>query len=113
MTRPHLYVSLIAMLALAACEKPPLAASATPEPEMKKGHPVVDVPPVETRPFEEGYKAGFEYVKRHATPHGAMPAEEEISRVAGEQSTGQPGRWERGFAEGYADGARNVVTGQK
>jgi hypothetical protein len=112
--RPELLsASFIVALVLAGCGKPPLAALATPEPEMKKGHPVVHVPPVETRPFQDGYNAGFDYGKKHATPHGALPTEEETSRVAREQAAGQPDRWERGFAGGYADGARNVVTGQK
>jgi hypothetical protein len=104
---------LLAVFVLADCEKPPLAGPGTPPPEMKQGHPVVHVPPVETRPFEDGYKAGFEYGKKHATPRGPVPTEEDARRVADEQAAGQPARWERGFAEGYADGVRNVVTGQK
>ena len=104
--------SAVALL-LAACGKPPLAVPATPAPELKNGHPVVHVPPVESRPFEDGYNAGFEYGKKRGTPHGALPTDEDAARVAREQAAGQPDRWERGFAEGYADGVRNVVTGQK
>ena len=51
-----------------------------------------------------------------ATRHMPIPGDEEARRVAHEQAGGlaeRPERWERGFAEGYADGVRNVVTGQK
>ncbi|MEP6670743.1 MAG: hypothetical protein ABJF10_16410 [Chthoniobacter sp.] len=113
MKRAPLSAILIVVIALVGCGRPPPTALATPEPEMKKGHPVVHVPPVETRPFEDGYNAGFEYGKKHAVPHGALATEEDAKRVAREQAAGQPDRWERGFAEGYADGVRNVVTGQK
>ena len=104
---------VVAALAVAACGKMPPAAPATPEPEMKKGHPVVHLPPVETRPFEEGYEAGYEYGRKHATPKTAVPSEEDSNREAAGQGAGQPDRWLRGFAQGYTDGVRNVVTGQK
>ncbi len=113
MIRRLMLASAVLPLVLVACGKSSLTAPATPEPEMKKGHPVVHVPPVETRPFEDGYNAGFEYGRKHAVPHGALATEEDAARVAREQAAGQPVRWERGFAEGYADGVRNVVTGQK
>ncbi len=109
-------ITWAAVLSLAACRQSPPGVPATPEPELKHGHPVVHIPPVETRPFEEGYAAGFDFGKAHATPRSPLPGEEEAQRIAHEQSTGQPAptdRWERGFAEGYADGVRNVVTGQK
>jgi len=103
-------------LAMAGCGDPSPTAPATPTPEMKHGHPVVHVPPVETHPFEDGYNAGFDYGKLHATPKTPLPGEEEARRVAHEQAADRPERnerWERGFAEGYTDGVRNVVTGQK
>ncbi|HSI15897.1 MAG TPA: hypothetical protein VK961_27865 [Chthoniobacter sp.] len=114
MRLPRLFIVALAGMVLASCKKSPIAAEpATPTPEMKKGHPVVHVPPVETRPFDEGYTAGYEYGKQHATPHGKVATEEEANQAARENAAGQPDRWERGFAEGYADGVRNVVTGQK
>jgi len=103
-------------LAMAGCRQSPAAAPSTPEPEMKDGHPVVHLPPVLTRPFEDGYNAGFEYGKQQATPRSTVPTEEEAGRVAHEQAADHPERaerWEHGFAEGYADGVRNVVTGRK
>ena len=105
-------ISVIA-LALAGCGQPPETTPATPTPEMKNGHPVVHLPPVETRPFEDGYTAGYEYGKKHATRQDAVPTDEEAAQAARQQAAGQPDRWERGFAEGYADGVRKVVTGQK
>ncbi|MEI9893676.1 MAG: hypothetical protein WDN28_07190 [Chthoniobacter sp.] len=113
MRRTLLPTAAVAIMAFAGCQKPPPGIPATPEPEMKDGHPVVHAPPVETRPFEKGYDAGYEYGRKHAVPHGKLPTEEEATRAATEQGAGQPDRWGRGFAEGYADGVRNVVTGQK
>jgi hypothetical protein len=105
-------VSLIA-LAVAGCGKQPVGMPATPAPEIKNGHPVVHLPPVETRPFEDGYNAGYEYGRKQAVPHGKLPTDDEAADVARRWAVGQPDRWERGFAEGYADGMRKVVTGQK
>src|SRR5580658_6171547 len=93
----------------AGCGKPPPAANATPEPEMKNGHPVVHLPPVETHPFDDGYNIGFEYGKRMATPKMPIPSDAEAQGLAHEQAGGLPERterWERGFAEGYTDGVR-------
>jgi hypothetical protein len=106
------YIFAISVI-LAGCGKPPVDTPATPTPEMKDGHPVVHQPPVETRPFEEGYTAGYEYGVKHAMPHGKAPTDEEVAEAARQQAAGQPDRWERGFTEGYADGVRKVVTGQK
>jgi len=80
---------------------------------MKDGHPVVHAPPVLTRPFEDGYNAGFDYGKEHGTPRSPIPTDEEAAKVALEQAADHPDRtehWQHGFAEGYADGIRNVVT---
>ena len=116
MKRIHLILAATLALLNAGCKETPPEAPATPEPEMKDGHPVVHVPPVETHPFEDGYSAGFEYGKRVATRQTPIPGDEEARRVAHEQAGDRPERnerWERGFAEGYIDGVRNVVTGQK
>jgi hypothetical protein len=105
-----------ATLALAGCKDSTVAGPATPEQEMKDGHPVVHLPPVETRPFDDGYNAGFDFGKLHATRQTPIPHDDEAQRVAHEQAGDRPERterWERGFAEGYTDGVRNVVTGQK
>jgi hypothetical protein len=111
----HVAIGAAALLN-AGCGKPPSTSISTPEPEMKNGHPVVHLPPVETHPFEDGYNVGFEYGKRMATPKMPIPSDAEAQGLAHEQAGGLPERterWQRGFAEGYADGVRNVVTGQK
>jgi hypothetical protein len=100
-------------MSIAGCDRSPVAAPAGPTPETKDGHPVVHLPPVETKPFEDGYNAGYEYGTKQATPHGKIPTDEEAADVARQQAAGQTDRWERGFAQGYADGVRKVVTGQK
>jgi hypothetical protein len=110
-------LGLVWALAASGCNKEaPVAAPSTPEPELKNGHPVVHLPPVETHPFESGYDAGFEFGKQQAQPHMTLPKDDEARRVAHEQAANEPGRperWERGFTEGYLDGIRKVVTGQK
>ena len=113
MKRSVIPILSVIALAFAGCGKSPGDTPAGPTPEVKNGHPVVHLPPVETRPFEDGYTAGYEYGMKHATPHGKAPTDEEAAEVARSQAAGQPDRWERGFAEGYADGVRKVVTGQK
>ena len=78
--------------------------------------PVVEVAPVPTRPFEDGYEVGFELGKQQGKPREKMPDAETVQQLARENASGHPERterWERGFAEGYNDGFRNVVTGQK
>jgi hypothetical protein len=78
--------------------------------------PVVALAPVPTKPFEEGYNAGFDLAKQQAVPRAKMPEPAEVQRLAQEQAAGhadRPARWERGFVDGYTEGFRNVVTGLK
>ena len=104
----------LAVLTAVGCGKSLHTAASTPEPELRNGHPVVHIAPVETRPFEDGYAAGFDYGKSVATPHSAIPSDDEARQAARQHDASQPiERWERGFAEGYADAVRNVVTGRK
>ena len=113
LSRAGIVIVVAAALAMAGCKPPPSAGDSTPNEEMKDGHPVVHLAPVKTQPFEDGFNAGFEYGKEHATPQSKVPTDEEAARVAREQAADHPERnehWEHGFAEGYADGVRNVVT---
>ena len=59
---------------------------------------------------------GFEVGRKDAKPRAKLPEPAAIRRLAAEHSVGraiQRDRWERGFVEGYHDGFRNIVTGQK
>lgn len=116
MRKAALALLLPGFLVLAGCKERP-HTSATPVPVADPGpKPVVDTAPVPTKPFEEGYDAGYELGKKQARPRAKMPEPEEVELVAREQSAGHPERterWERGFVEGYTDGFRIVVTGKK
>lgn len=106
--------------AVAGCGKAPEAARA-PErvavPEVKaEPLPAVRAVPVETRPFEEGYEAGYAKGLGAGKVGAKMPppsAAEEIARAEAGPDAERTERWQRGFAEGYLDGFRKVVTGQK
>lgn len=78
--------------------------------------PVVRQAPVETRPFEDGYDVGYALALTRATRQSKLPVEADIEPLAREQAATDPlrtERWQRGFAQGYMDGFRKVVTGQK
>jgi hypothetical protein len=113
LNRAGIVIVAAVALAVAGCKPPPSSGDSTPNEEMKDGHPVVHVAPVKTQPFDEGFNAGFEYGKEHATPQSKPPTDVEAAQVAREQAADHPERnehWEHGFAQGYADGVRNVVT---
>ena len=96
-------------LALAGCDKP--AAKTKIEPP-----PVVRQAPVETHPFEDGYNAGYALALGRAARDAKIPKPADVEPLAREQAGAAPERterWQRGFAEGYVDGFRKVVTGQK
>lgn len=105
---------LLAVL-LPGCEKPadrPVVAA----PEEVEPPPPVRLIPVETHPFEEGYAAGYEAGTGAARPKAPIPTTASVEPLAREAAGGEEGRterWQRGFVEGYQDGFRKVVTGQK
>ena len=106
--------------AVAGCGKTPEAVP-RPErvavPEVKaEPPPAVRVVPVETRPFEEGYEAGYAKGLGAGKVGAKMPptsAAEEIARAEAGLDAERTERWQRGFVDGYLDGFRKVVTGQK
>lgn len=104
-------IVLFSLLLLLGCkEKPPV-----PAPPKETQKPVVFVAPVPTKPYEEGYTAGFELGRERAAPQAPVPDETAIQELAREQAGGRPDRserWERGFADGYLAGFRKVATGQ-
>jgi hypothetical protein len=115
------------LLAWCGCRESPRVELPLPEPpkapstipglagkEIEK--PVVHVAPVPTEPFEEGYKAGFELGSTQAVPQAKIPEAAEVEAIADRQfgaDMEHRDRWHRGFVEGYLDGFRKIVTGQK
>lgn len=102
---------LIAALAFVGCDKPKSAPVTPVVPP-----PVVRQAPVETHPFEDGYNAGYALALTRATRDAKIPKPADVEPLAREQAGEIPERterWQRGFAEGYADGFRKIVTGQK
>jgi len=97
--------------ALAGCDEP-----AVPKVQRHEPPPVVRMAPVETHPFEDGYNAGYELGMKSAAPGAKIPGAGEVEPLAREQAGAAPTRterWQRGFTDGYLDGFRKVVTGQK
>lgn len=91
---------LLILCTVSGCEKSP------PTP------PVVHTAPVLTRPFEDGYEAGFEKGKAAAHPGAKLPAKDSVEAKAGKAALEQSNvdeRWQRGWVEGYFDGFRDVA----
>lgn len=106
----------------AACVAWTLAACDEPAQTRVEPPPVVRQAPVETHPFEDGYDAGYALGLSKATREAKAPKPPEVPKpaeiepLAREQAGEIPTRterWQRGFVEGYLDGFRKVVTGQK
>jgi hypothetical protein len=90
-------------LLVAGCDAPPAP-------------PVVHQVPVFTRPYEEGYSAGFIAGKASAKPRTRMPSEEEARKCSVDAAAGDPARnekWQHGWAEGYMDGFREVKLNRR
>lgn len=107
---------LLGVIVLVGCKPRPKVElpQASASKETKK--PVVFVAPVESKPYEEGYRVGYDLGREQGSPQAKMPESSDVERLAREQASERPDRnerWERGFAEGYVDGFRKVVTGQK
>ncbi len=102
-------LATLGALTVAACDDKPAATRIQPP-------PVVRQAPVETRPFEDGYDVGYALALTQATREAKVPKAEDVAPLAREQAAADPARterWQRGFVDGYVDGFRKVVTGQK
>ena len=109
-------ILLLGVLALAGCKRQPKVELPQVPVSKETKKPVVFVAPVESKPYEEGYRVGYDLGREQGSPQARMPETSEVERLAREQASERPDRnerWERGFAEGYVDGFRKVVTGQK
>ena len=103
----------VGALNLAGCDQRTASAPVTPKPGPP---PVVKVPPVLTRPYEEGYAAGFVVGKTAGKPRANLPLEEAIDLRSVEAAGAHEDRglkWPRGWAAGYMDGFRQVSEGRK
>ena len=105
---------------LPGCRKVPVAAPeppSVPATEARAEEPArLPVVPVETRPFEEGYEAGYAKGQAEGKVGAKVPpasAAGEIARAEAGDNADRTERWQRGFVDGYLDGFRKVVTGQK
>lgn len=106
----HARLLVLAGCLAAGCGKVPVPEAPTEAP------PVVRMAPVETRPFVDGYDAGYALGLGQGKPGARMPTGAEVEPLARAQAGQAPERterWQRGFVEGYTDGYRKVVTGQK
>lgn len=104
------FTMLIVSVGVSACDNS-AAISSRAEPL-----PVVKVPPVETRPFEDGYAIGFVSGKAAGRPRAVLPTTEEIEVQALQEAAADPQRaakWQRGWASGYLDGFRQSSEGVK
>lgn len=97
---------------LAACGKPP-----PPAPQVfQQDQAAESLPPVQTVPFETGYKAGLADGSADAQPKAKMPEAETVAAKATEAAAGNPDRnekWMRGYIEGYTDAFRTIALKKK
>ncbi len=119
MKNPIAPLTLIAFL-FTACEKP----KPTPQPP-KKIESVADFavpkdvpPPVETIPFEEGYKAGeaagtaFAHEPRKPHERIAAPTDDDLAVRALAAAGADPARaakWQRGWESGFKEAYTRIV----
>ena len=120
----HIAFLIFATL-LIACEKP---KSPTPQ---KKIESVADIesprdapPPVETKPFENGYDAGVTAGEAaakvrdpaHPKERPKLPTEDELSVLALDAAgadTTRAEKWQRGFVSGFKDGFAHIASKKK
>lgn len=100
---------LIFLAGLAACGR---KAPPPPPKVFERDLPTVPVAAVQTVPFDEGYKAGYDAGAADAQPKAALPTNEVVEIKATAAAGAEPDRnekWQRGYAEGYMDGFRKIA----
>ncbi len=121
--KTHLLTALSCLTLLVACDK---KKAPTVQPQPPQFTSAADLklpeyvpPPVETQPFEDGFregqKAGELAGKKHI-PRVApkLPDESTLAVLALEAAGANPDRgpkWQRGFISGYRDGFEHVAIG--
>ena len=101
---PLVFLTLLS----AGCRKPETPAARV----LEEDRPVVPVPPVQTVPFEEGYKLGYTAGTEAGKPRAPLPTQDEAADKAREAAGDDPDhneKWRNGYAEGYMDGFRSVT----
>ncbi len=99
-------VACVVVFTLPACKR-------TPPPKPTN---IVQVTPVLTRPFEEGYTAGYDKGKAAAAPRAKLPKAADVdamAEAAAAEDELRAEKWKRGWSEGYMDGFRSVATHQR
>lgn len=119
----RLLTALACLPLFAACDKKKTPAAQPQPPQFTSAAdlklPEYVPPPVETQPFEDGFregqKAGELAGKKH-TPRVApkLPEDAALAVLALEAAGANPERgpkWQRGFISGYRDGFEHVAIG--
>jgi hypothetical protein len=108
---PRRFLGFVSVAAtLGACRPAPVALHLSPTPVPTPE--VVLAPPVQTRPFEDGYELGYKAGQAEVRPHRPMPTEETADvkslGAAGNDPDRNP-KWQHGWASGYLDAYREVL----
>lgn len=111
-------VSVLCIVALGACKRPtePERNEGPPQRTTAEGVPIVEVAPVETVPFEEGYKTGAAKAQEVAKPKAPVPTMTDAQDLAQAEAGATPDRgdkWRSGFAQGYIETFTRIATGKR
>lgn len=115
MTRQISLCLLAGLLAFSvACERKAPPPDPGLPPRQNPNPPVVDTPPVLTRPYEDGYEAGIVAGEKAAKPGAKIPERPEVLSAAedAEKDAAEPSeKWRQGWTDGYLDGFRRIAKG--